>query len=158
MANKNNNNQRSKIDLKVLQLNLNNNWGSKNLLEQQVNEFGFAIALISEPPKSKKDTRNWWYNKQRNAAIYCNLDKIKKITLMEIEENYVMVEVEGIVMTSFYFSPNQNVIKYKEALTELEVALNKYRGRGVIIGGDFNARSTLWGDKINNKRGTKLIE
>lgn len=145
MAIRNNNNKQDrKTNIKVLQLNLNNNWGSKNLLEQQMNEFDFTIALISEPPKGKKDTRNWWYNKQKSAAIHCNLNKVNKVILLETEENYVMVEIEGIVMTSFYFSPNENLIKFKEALEDLEVALNKYRGSGVVIGGDFNARSTLW--------------
>lgn len=147
-----------KRDIKVLQLNLNNNWGSKNLLEQQMIEFEFAVALISEPPKEKKKPKNWWYSKQGNAAIYCNSSEANKIKLLKTEENYVMMELEGVIMASFYFSPNHNIIKYNEALGELEMDINKYRGKGIVIGGDFNARSTLWGDKCNNRRGIELIE
>lgn len=120
-------------------------------------ERKIAVAILSEP-SNVKETCNWWFSRSREAAILCNRYIVKKCILVEKAENFVMAEVGNLLVISFYYSPNQDIKGFKKALKELVQTIDKYKHRGVLICGDFNARSRLWGDRYNNRRGKLLAD
>lgn len=65
---------------------------------------------------------------------------------------HVSIELEsGIIITSVYAPPTRNF-----SLNDIE-ALFPYRKRTLILG-DFNARSRLWNNRRQNRRGTVLAD
>ncbi|KAG8226159.1 hypothetical protein J437_LFUL007396 [Ladona fulva] len=43
-------------------------------------------------------------------------------------------------------------------LDKLQLIIDEFKNESVILAGDFNARSTLWYDKVNNDKGKELTE
>ena len=117
-----------------------------------------AVAILSEPPPKIKEAGKWWFSRSREAVIHINKDIVKKGILVEVAENFVMAEVENALIISFYYSPNREIKGFEKALHELVQIIDKYRHRGVLICEDFNARSRLWEDKHNNRRGKLLSD
>lgn len=58
-----------------------------------------------------------------------------------------------VVVVSFYFEPHPSTMeqlgKYLEQLKQIERKFGKY----IIVGGDANAKSTWWGNKVEDNRG-----
>lgn len=139
---------------RIIQANINN-WDAKNLLEHQVKELEFAIAIVAEPP-NVKDAQNWWVSEGGKAAILWNAKLIKSCKLLDIDKDFVIIELAGIAIAFFYFSPNGSSADFESTLDILERAIKKIRMKGVILAGDFNARSTSWRDKLTNNKGLIL--
>lgn len=58
-------------------------------------------------------------------------------------------------LISVYFEGTENLSAH---LTQLQSALDQLGPYSTIIGGDFNARSLWWGDRLEDSRGTELAE
>ncbi|XP_018360089.1 PREDICTED: uncharacterized protein LOC108759241 [Trachymyrmex cornetzi] len=58
-------------------------------------------------------------------------------------------------VTAVYISPS--LARFERILEDLAKHLQSYGGSPMIVAGDFNSRSTLWGDRITNLRG-RLLE
>lgn len=56
---------------------------------------------------------------------------------------------------SCYISPNSNVDEFADFLDEME-EMTREIGSSVIIGGDFNSKSKLWGSTSTDFRGERL--
>lgn len=54
-----------------------------------------------------------------------------------------MIEAMGYTFVSFYFSPNDSTIEFSKTLNKLENSIAKYKNNKIIIGGNFNSRSTI---------------
>ncbi|KAL4704174.1 hypothetical protein ACJJTC_000044 [Scirpophaga incertulas] len=71
--------------------------------------------------------------------------------------NMVVVRIRTcaweIVAVSFYFEPDQPLGPYLEQLREVAEELGP---RGLLIGGDSNAKSTWWGSTIEDSRGVEM--
>lgn len=65
----------------------------------------------------------------------------------------VTIKYKNLHLISCYISPNIRINKYLEALDELEDIIRILRKR-IIICGDFNAKSTLWGSRTLDSRGS----
>lgn len=65
-----------------------------------------------------------------------------------------------VVIMSCYFSPNRPLQEFSDYLQDLENALTTIAGPGdqILIGGDYNAKATLWGAPRNDARGNMLID
>lgn len=71
---------------------------------------------------------------------------------------YVIVEINGVILVSCYYSPN---ISYREFIiytSVLEIDLRRYINDKVVLFGDFNAGSVVWDDRINSVRGDYLCD
>jgi len=65
----------------------------------------------------------------------------------------VVVEWAGVRVVSCYISPNAPHAEFLEFVDDLEAVVHQLEGC-IIVGGDFNSKSTLWGcARINARRG-----
>lgn len=61
-----------------------------------------------------------------------------------------------IALVSCYVSPNIDIEEYQQFLEELADCLGDLEGMEIILSGDFNARSKLWGERRTTDRGELL--
>lgn len=125
-------------------------------MSQHIAENGIGICLISEP-RHITDSQLWFASNNRKAAIHWRPEYLKQVcTLLGRGENFVAVKCNDINFISCYISPNIEHDEYLEALDEMGESVQQI-GRGLIVGGDFNGKSTQWGSLHTNRRG-ELIE
>lgn len=55
--------------INVIQINLNRSWSAQDMLKQHMCEINATLAIISEPPKSIKETDCCFVSKDGGAAI-----------------------------------------------------------------------------------------
>ncbi|KAM0734120.1 putative 115 kDa protein in type-1 retrotransposable element R1DM [Formica fusca] len=141
---------------KIVQININHSWGAHDLLMQYVAENKIAIGLISEPIHIP-DSPAWFSSLDKKAAIFINHNYFKEsFCLFHKGNGYVAVKCGNCVIASVYISPNIDTGRFLTATNELSDLVVKAE-RILIIGGDLNAKSTMWASKSTNTRG-KLIE
>lgn len=56
-----------------------------------------------------------------------------------------------------YISPNIDLAQFSDFLRKLRIDMQKH-DKEIVIGGDFNAKSGIWGSKKEDKRGEMLAE
>lgn len=59
------------------------------------------------------------------------------------------------MIVSIYAPPSLNLIAFNAVLDELSGVL-AYRTNKIIIGGDFNAKASLWGMNFTDRKGLNL--
>lgn len=75
---------------------------------------------------------------------------------------FVVVRLADLNVVSCYASPNSSISDFLVFLDELESAVrlcgvrNNSDARGLLVGGDFNAKSPHWGCPLTNRRGAIL--
>jgi hypothetical protein len=68
----------------------------------------------------------------------------------------VAIAAEGVAVVAVYISPNRDIQQFKDWLAGLAVVVNSCRPRPVLILGDFNAWSEVWGLRETRARGREL--
>lgn len=143
--------------MKVIQCNLNNSWGARDIMLQLVAEENIDICIISEPGRVVSDSPLWFSSLDGRAAIYCRGDfAAPSLSPAERGRHFVAVKCGEVILAAFYISPNVPVGIYLETLDELE-ELVRTTGSFVIIAGNFNTRSPTW-DSVRFNRKGELLE
>lgn len=141
------------MGLKVLQINLNHTWVAQNHLAQVVLERNCGICAVSEPA-GVVDTSPWFFSDNSLAAIYIGPSFRGAFSLYKRGFDFVAVRKGDLFFFSFYISPNTDFQAFQEALDSLSNALLTCINGHVILCGDFNAHSHLWGGHFVDDRGT----
>lgn len=68
-----------------------------------------------------------------------------------------MCTYQKLCVVSVYLSPNVGIGDFTELLRDLGESLRTVLGE-VIISGDFNAKSTVWGCAGTDRRGKLLVD
>ncbi|XP_072759886.1 uncharacterized protein [Anoplolepis gracilipes] len=138
--------------MKVLQCNLNNSRRAYDILTQHIIEMGVTICAISEPVQNLYPP-NWFVSMDGRSAILWRLDKsFGSCRLVSRKEQLVVVSVGDLYFLSCYISLNSN----REASNKMMEEIIRQLGNRVVICGDFNAKSPLWGSLYTNYRGSLL--
>ncbi|XP_076660107.1 uncharacterized protein LOC143363394 [Halictus rubicundus] len=131
-----------------------------------------AGTLLTHPgsigPKSGPDIdlgaliQSWMYSTKGTAAIWATGHNgvSRQEDGDKVGEDFVSVRIKNISFISIYLSPNTTEDAYAlkiERILEF-VKQEKSKGRSIIIGGDFNARSPAWGSEEQNSKGTILLD
>lgn len=149
----------SKFDrvIKCIQINLNRSWGAYDLLKQRILESKMGLAILSEPPNNIVDSNRWFCSTDRLAAILWNVESSKGYICRLIKKGigFVAVRYGNINVISCYISPNVTMIMFEDMLEDINNCVSALTGP-CIIGGDFNAKSVLWGSPDTNRRGELL--
>jgi len=134
---------------KIVQINLNNQGGSNDLLLQFMRERRIALAAISEPNVIPDDP-GWTTSLNGRAAITWrgavnNLECSVVVRCM----GFCMISWAGLYVCSCYFLPNRGSDEFRDWLNQINVFLSLYVDLPVMVLGDFNAISLAW-DTANN--------
>jgi len=141
--------------MRVLQVNLNRCWAAQNLLMQNIAENNFDLACISEPASIPRSP-HWFASTNGLAAIYLGAREFRsRCVLYKIGRNYIVIKCDSFYFFSVYISPSESNLCFHNSLDELDMVIRAAGGR-CIVTGDFNAKSTLWGGRVSDWRGSAL--
>lgn len=137
--------------IRVIQINLNECKAAHDLLMQLVLEKDADIALVSEP-NLKTSGGPWAISDNGLTGIWVKDPRTAELLLPK-PVGITGVTICGVLFLSTYFSgnkPNDDYAVYLEQLGGL------IRGRDkVIVGGDLNTKSAMWGEKGGRDREEK---
>lgn len=112
--------------------------------------------MVSEPNKSALRKSRWYRYVEENACII-RRNSALKISAWGKGYGFVWVKTREVYIYSVYISPNCTTGKYEEFLQALQTSIVQH-GRKVVVGGDFNAKSHLWGAPLEDRRGGMLVD
>lgn len=141
--------------LKVLQGNINHSARAQDLLVQSMAEWLIDIAVVAEPyfvpPRD-----NWVGDMDGLVMIVTQAGlPIKKVIK---GRGCVAVVSGGIAYIGVYFSPNRQFAEFEVWLSEVEALVHQCRPNNILVAGDFNAKSAVWGSPKTNERGEAVEE
>jgi len=121
-------------------------------------ENKYGVMCIAELPLAIFSDASWFVCRSGLVAIFwfplhCDMICI----LMHMGRDFVAVKYSPVYIVSVYISPNKDTGYFLTSLDELRDFYLAIEGP-VILCGDFNARSPLWGDFKCNYRGDILEE
>lgn len=128
--------------LEVLQINLNNCREAHDLFTQTLAERASDFAIVSEP-YLKNSTGRWVVAQNGTSAVWVKDASEAKLITVEVD-GAVCVEYRGVRFLSTYFSGNAPEEEYRDYIAGIVPLLQKRRK--LIVAGDLNAKSTLWGE------------
>lgn len=117
-----------------------------------------AVAIVSEP--YNVGGTGWCLDSTGGAAIGV-LHRGLTLGSVDVGDGYVAAVVGGRARVySCYAPPSLTPPEFERFLNCLEGSIrgNRNPGLDLVIAGDFNARSTAWGDCITTNRGRALAE
>lgn len=140
-------------------MNINHCRTAQDLLIVNSEKLEADMVVIAEPYRVME---NWFADAVGKAAIYITsrgINKARNISIYKSEEGFVVIKYNDFYIISVYASPNAGRQRFEEMLTKLEMLLRtpdiKER---VLVMGDFNAKSPLWGSDNWCGRGKVLYE
>lgn len=144
--------------MKILQINLNHCRTAHDLLLIAAAENEADLVLVSEPYKIPNE---WSADLSNRAAIWVTSRGASTSAVVKCvarHTGFVITLYEDVYVVSVYASPNDKLYEFEAFLLELAIAIKPFnrKNQGVIIAGDFNARSPLWGSDSWCNRGRAL--
>lgn len=144
---------------RCLQINLNRSYGAQNLLMQLMAERDIGIGIISEPNNCPPSSNPLWITDRTGlAAIVWRPSLPFRCIPLRSGPGYVAAQCGDIVIVACYLSPNMPLVEYSLAMQELSEVLLGVRPSPVLLAGDFNARSPLWGCNSTSNNAEYLCE
>lgn len=150
--------EKRKPKVKILQINLNKCRAAQELLEHSAMDKEYDIVIISEPYRIKEF---WFADQQGDAAIWLTakyLQANKPIKVIHKGRGFVAANIGNTFVISVYLPPSLKLTNYKERILEIERLVLQQRPEEIFICGDFNAKSSAWGSRKTDKRGEAVIE
>lgn len=126
-----------------------------DMLRQTVIERRPDIVLISDPLYNPGD---WIMNGARTAAIWVTGVNRHQYAIQDIilHEAFVLVRSGDLTFISAYLSPNKDEEFVADVLDIISSHLTSRR-EDIILGGDINAKSPVWGSRLTDGRGLTLM-
>lgn len=142
----------------MIQTNLNHARHAQQLLHQSAVEQGIGLAIIAEPYSVPRNDPYWFGSNNGKAACFWRpLPNEIPCVMYKAGNEYVAVKWGDIAVISVYLSPKINRQEFEEKLEEIERCVRTLSPMPIMIAGDFNSKSTLWGSKSTNLKG-KILE
>lgn len=143
--------------IKFIQVNLNHCKVVQDLLRHYAAEKRVDVALVSDPHAAPSDCRSWLVSSGiRRAAIWLAGSGITA-AMIHRDSEFVAARINGIQVVSCYASPNKTMQEFTDFLRRIEDCIRAVEpGIPLLIAGDFNARSAVWGDWCQDLRGNEL--
>lgn len=152
----------------VIQCNVNNSYPAHMLVMQEAAESNASLVALSEPFAKSIPPRaaDWLVDESGRAALHCR-GHPGFGALVSRGDGFVAALWGQTVAASVYFSPRWSCEQTERALTALKTDIEHFKrendknvkkggqknGLHVLIMGDLNAWSTLWGSRRTNAKG-----
>lgn len=147
---------------RLIQANLNHSARAQDLLVQTMAEWDISIGIVAEPYMVRADNNNWTSDELDSIAIIIRRGDIEKLspplTTIGRGEGYVMAGWGDWIIIGVYFSPNKNLSEFEQFLDRVEIVVRQSLPGKVIVAGDLNAKSKLWGSPATDIKGELLEE
>lgn len=142
--------------LVLLYCNMNRSTHAHDEMDEQMRKTKADIICCSEPNWHTVSKEEWTSDHRKDTAItYRQLGP--RIYRRGCGTGFCWVELQQIIVHACYVSPNVTMTHFKTFLRNLESSIiNQHKG--VVIMGDFNAKSRSWGSQKSDRRGKTLLE
>ncbi|XP_011858651.1 PREDICTED: uncharacterized protein LOC105556181 [Vollenhovia emeryi] len=120
-------------------------------------ERGCGLAVIAEPLKGPKHPC-WLYSKNGRVALHWRrtAEKSTPCSNAKTGNGWASIKWGGITIVGVYLSPNLARVEVEDRLEELETFVRGLLPGPVLVAGDFNAKSTLWGSRRRDVKGGEV--
>ena len=119
---------------------------AQDLFVQTAKGSGADVLLISEQCKWSENSTLYQDASRKAGILVCSPD-LSVGDFLEYDAWFVWVEVAGVRLYSYYFSPNDSLEVSETQILLLEESLSEAVGR-ILIGGDFNSKTPEWGEAV----------
>lgn len=141
----------------ILQANLNHACQAQDLFLHSLAEHGCGLGVIAEPYRIPPGHPSWAASLCGRAAItWRTAIDCPPCTLIKAGEGYVAVKWGLIVVISIYLTPRLDLTQFWRGLDEIGECIRGCVPNPVLVAGDFNAKSPLWGSPRQDPRGGVL--
>lgn len=123
------------------------------MLVRRGSEASAAVILGQEPNPSSLG--GLLCDCQGKAYITC-LGQIQPVRVVR-ESGFIAVETPKVTFISCYFPPSGTISEFEILLDSMERSM-AVATKGVVIGGDLNAKTRMLGSVVENQRGRKFDE
>lgn len=142
--------------INFMQANLNKAKASQALIMQAIYEHRTDVAIISEQNRTP-DNDSWYRSEDSTCCLFIARD-VEVINYGQ-GHGFVWVDTVGLRVYSCYFSPSKRLTidVYKSFLIHLADSIRQGPDE-VIVAGDFNAHSPIWGSPYTCNKGEALTD
>lgn len=145
--------------LQFLQANLNHCARAQDLFVQSLAQGLINIGIVSEPYMIPNNRSDWIGDIDGFAAlVVTHIDDSLSIGQTRKGRGCVAAKIGNMVVIGTYFSPNKTLTEFETFLAEVGSLVRWSRPHDVIVAGDFNAKSAIWGSSAPDVRGEVLVE
>lgn len=142
--------------MKIIQVNLNRSRNAHDLLDATAYAAKADLLLVSEPNRGVAARGDWLSDVARDAAIRV-ISKETKVVRSGSGQGYAWAELDEMVVVSVYLSPNDSLQEMVDSLDSLSDFCHQ-QTKGLLIGGDFNAKSPAWTGGPADRRGRVVMD
>ncbi|XP_076544562.1 uncharacterized protein LOC143305347 [Osmia lignaria lignaria] len=117
-----------------------------DLLKVTAEETEVDVVAVTEPFTSIPDY--WFTDPTKRAAIWVTMRGLKKnrcIMPVVSGKGFIIIRMGDFYIGSCYASPNAPIKDFEDYLAVLHTSLSSLRKLNLVITGDFNAKSPVWG-------------
>lgn len=135
--------------IKYILANFNSSSVAQDLLFKRIHDWNIDFTIIAEP---NFIAEHWFTDTSKKVAIAAD-KRVRLFCILEvIGDGFLSMSFHDILFIAAYLSPNLDIEIFCEQIDAIAEILKKYRGKKVILLGDFNANSTIWGSNFNSRR------
>lgn len=144
------------MGVKFLQMNAMCSRFAMDLLLSSARKRNADVLVVSEPNKEMCADGTWYADPTRSAAL--RVFGNRTIIYSRKRCRYaVMADLGKVVVISLYLSPNITMDEFEAGLSRVAEWIVGCRKK-VIVTGDFNAKSPLWGGEVLDRRGQLVMD
>lgn len=143
--------------INILQINLQGSAQAQDLLFRNASRWKIDISVVTEP-NSVPRTPVWLSDNSNRVAIVMHSPDDVVCTFEGSGDGYCIARCGDFMIVAGYLSPNTSNEDSLLYMDTLETIISGYSGVNVLLVGDFNARSLMWGCRTANPRGAFLTE
>ncbi|KAI4470019.1 reverse transcriptase [Holotrichia oblita] len=147
---------RRAVNSELMTGNIDRGNAAMDLMYKVAEEEMADIVIMAEPTPKRVQHSEWIVDNRTDVAIRIR-NKNVRILNKGLGDGYVWVETQGIIIYGCYISPNINLASFTNFQQNLRRDMKKHQ-KEILVGGDFNAKSYLWGSAVEDKRGKLLAE
>lgn len=130
----------------ILQANLHKSRPAQDLMLHTMAERGIGLAIASEPSKVPKNHPCWFLDKGgKVVATWRETGDLPLFSKLEKGFGYIAVKWGRLVVIGVYILPKLPIDQYERRLDRITGCIRRHRSCPVLVVGDFNAHSLLWG-------------
>jgi len=144
--------------IRVLQINVGVCRAAQDLALATASNMGIDVIIMSEPYRCGPEADGWFSDTGGKAAIVLfNLRLQVQAIGPRDSAGFRWVKVEDRTVYTCYWSPNTSFTLFVDFLDRLEGSIRQQTGT-VLVAGDFNAKSPVWGDHNEEPKGRALVD
>ena len=144
--------------ISIMQINVDGGRSAQDLLMATAGERGADVLIVSEPYRCGTEEEGWFPDSSSRAAVFIANPTMRVREIGRRDNNgFRWVALDEITIYSCYWSPNTDYTLFVVFLDRLEGSMRNAQGT-VIVAGDLNAKSPVWGDHREDLKGQALAD